>query len=197
MNKEQFLRDLRVTLSGLSPEELENAIQYYEEYFAEAGPDREAEILRELGSPQAVAAQIRVDITLRGMDGPTPPSAKKGISAVWLVVLAIFAAPIALPLAIALAITALALVVAVAAVLLAIFLVVVVLVGCGILVGLYAFHLFQVSAAAGLICLGAGMAMTGCSLLMVVLMILCARMGFRGVAYLLNRVTQKKRRKRA
>lgn len=197
MNKEQFLRDLRVTLSGLSPEELENAIQYYEEYFAEAGPEREAEILRELGSPQAVAAQIRVDITLRGMDGPTPPSAKKGISAVWVVILAIFAAPIALPLAIAVALLAFAMMVTVAAVLFAILVVVIALLGSGVLVGICALPLFGVNFAAGLTCFGAGLALTGGSLLMVVLMILCARIGFRGIAYLLNRVNKRKRGKLA
>lgn len=197
MNKEEFLRQLRAALAGMAPEELNSAMEYYEEYFAEAGPEREAEVLRELGTPQAVAAQIRVDITLRRMEGPTPPSAKKGISAVWMVILAIFAAPIALPVAIAVAIAAFALVITVAAVLLAILITVVALLGSGILVVICSLPLFGLSGAAGLICFGAGVALSGASLLMTVLMILCARLGFRGIAYLLNRVNKKKRGKLA
>lgn len=197
MNKDEFLRQLRAALSGMAPEELENAMQYYEEYFAEAGPEREAEILQELGTPQAVAAQIRVDITLRRMGGPTPPSAKKGISAVWMVILAIFAAPIALPVAIAVVVTAFVLVAAVAAVIFAILVTVVALLGAGILVGIFSLPVFGINAAAGLIAFGTGVALTGASLLMFVLMILCARLGFRGIASLLNHVNKKKRGKLA
>lgn len=193
MNKDTFLRALRAELAGMPPDELESAIQYYEEYFAEAGPEREAEVLQELGTPQAVAAQIRVDITLRQMKGPNPPSAKKGISAVWMVILAIFAAPIALPVAIAVAVAALALVIAVAAVLLALLITFIALFGSGIIIGICSLALFGLSGAAGLFFLGAGLLLTGASMLMIVLMILCARTGFRGIAYLLNRVNKKKR----
>lgn len=194
MSKDEFLRGLRAALDGMTPEEIDSAIQYYEEYFDEAGPERESEILRELGSPQAVAAQIRVDITLRRMDGPTPPSAKKGISAIWMVILAIFAAPIALPLAIAAVLMAFALVITVAAVLLALFIVVVALLCSGLIVGIASFPMFTISFAAGLLCLGTGLALTGASLLMVVLMILCARISLRSVAYILNRINKRKRR---
>lgn len=193
MNKDTFLRALRAELAGMPPDELESAIQYYEEYFAEAGPEREAEVLQELGTPQAVAAQIRVDITLRQMKGPNPPSAKKGISAVWMVILAIFAAPIALPVAIAVAVAALALVIAVAAVLLALLITFIALFGSGIIIGICSLALFGLSGAAGFFFLGAGLLLTGASMLMIVLMILCARTGFRGIAYMLNRVNKKKR----
>lgn len=193
MNKDAFLRALRGELAGMAPDELESAMQYYEEYFAEAGPEREEEVLRELGTPQAVAAQIRVDITLRSMKGPNPPSAKKGISAVWKVLLAIFAAPIALPVAIAVAVAALALVIAVAAVILAILITFIALLASGIVIGVCSLPLFGLSVSAGLFCLGAGLLLTGASMLMIVLMVLCARTGFRGIAYLLNRVNKKKR----
>lgn len=193
MNKETFLRDLRAALAGMEPDEIENAIEYYEEYFAEAGPEREMEVLKELGSAQAVAAQIRADISLRRMEGPTPPSAKKGISAVWFIILAIFAAPVALPLAIALAVAALAMVIAVGAVVLTILVAAVALLFAGLLLGFLSVQIFVLSVSGGLVCFGAGIAMAGASMLMIVLMILCARVGFRGIAYLMNRMNKKKR----
>lgn len=66
MNKEYFLRELERLLSKLPEEERAEAVQYYRDYFEEAGPEREAEILRELGSPEMAAAQI-----LDGLDGRT------------------------------------------------------------------------------------------------------------------------------
>jgi len=61
MNKFEFLERLRSALVSLPWEECQSAMKYYEEYFAEAGEDREEEILKELGSPEAVAATILSD----------------------------------------------------------------------------------------------------------------------------------------
>lgn len=59
MNKEKFLRDLEYLLGGVSQEEREEALSYYRDYFDEAGPEREADILMELQSPERVAAEIK------------------------------------------------------------------------------------------------------------------------------------------
>lgn len=59
MNKSEFLVQLRAKLAGrMDGEELKNALSYYEEYLEDAGPEREQEVLEELGSPEAVAAQV-------------------------------------------------------------------------------------------------------------------------------------------
>ena len=59
MTKEQYLFLLRAELDGfLPPEELENILRYYSEYFEEAGPEQERNVMLELGSPQRLAQKI-------------------------------------------------------------------------------------------------------------------------------------------
>ena len=54
MNRQEFLERLRILLGDLSEEEREEAVQYYEDYFADAGPEMEEQIIKELGSPEKV-----------------------------------------------------------------------------------------------------------------------------------------------
>ena len=59
MNKAEFLAGLRDALAGKLPSgELEDVLSYYEEYFADAGQEHEAEAAEGLGSPASVAAQV-------------------------------------------------------------------------------------------------------------------------------------------
>lgn len=62
MNRQQFLDQLAAELSSLAPEERDEAMKFYVEYLDEAGPEKEAEVLNELGSPQKVAAIIRANL---------------------------------------------------------------------------------------------------------------------------------------
>ncbi len=59
MNHEDFLKELEELLLDLAPDEREEALRYYQDLFEEAGPEGEAEILRRLGDPMKVAAEIR------------------------------------------------------------------------------------------------------------------------------------------
>lgn len=58
MNKDEFLRQLEVLLSGISQEERTEALAFYRSYFEDAGEANEAKILEELESPQKVADSI-------------------------------------------------------------------------------------------------------------------------------------------
>ena len=62
MNRQQFLDQLAAELSSLAPEERDEAMKFYVEYLDEAGPEKEEEVLKELGSPQKVAAIIRANL---------------------------------------------------------------------------------------------------------------------------------------
>lgn len=62
MNRVQFMKQLEKLLSDISEEERKEALDYYESYFDDAGPEREAEVIRELGSPGKVAAIIKADL---------------------------------------------------------------------------------------------------------------------------------------
>lgn len=68
MSREEYLQELWGRLSNRMPrQELENVMHYYEEYFEEAGSEREQDVIAELGSPAALAAQIM---------GEAPPQAE-------------------------------------------------------------------------------------------------------------------------
>ena len=59
MTKDQYLILLRAELTGHIPEEeLEDIIRYYNEYFEEAGPERERDVMVELGSPERLGQKI-------------------------------------------------------------------------------------------------------------------------------------------
>ena len=62
MNKDEFLRQLEVLLSGISQEERTEALAFYRSYFEDAGEANEAKILEELESPQKVANSIIKDL---------------------------------------------------------------------------------------------------------------------------------------
>ena len=62
MDRKQFMRQLEALLSDIPGEERREALEYYESYFDEAGEDREAEVIKELGSPGKVAAIIKADL---------------------------------------------------------------------------------------------------------------------------------------
>ena len=96
MDKEQFLTALERELSRIPQEERENALAYYEEYLTEAGPEREKDVIAELGSVKDIALQLSADYAVKEMEEGMTVSPKKGLRAMWVVILAILASPIAL-----------------------------------------------------------------------------------------------------
>ena len=62
MNRAQFMEQLKKLLSDISEEERQQALDYYESYFYDAGEDQVANVIRELGSPGKVAAIIKADL---------------------------------------------------------------------------------------------------------------------------------------
>ena len=63
MTRDEFMKELAYLLQDIQDEDKDDAVQYYTDYFEEAGPDKEAEVIQELGSPERIAAIIRADIT--------------------------------------------------------------------------------------------------------------------------------------
>lgn len=113
MNKMQFLNDLSRRLRGLPKEDYDDAMNYYTEYFMDAEVDDEADVIPMVGKPEEVARKILDDALVQQIE-PERSGSDEGVGykgkekskksvrkIVWLTVLSIFAAPIALPLAIA------------------------------------------------------------------------------------------------
>jgi len=59
MDKERFLLQLERLLYDIPKEEREEALEYYRSYFEEAGVEKEATVLEELGSVQEIASSIK------------------------------------------------------------------------------------------------------------------------------------------
>ena len=58
MTRNEYLGALRQELRSLPLQEQEEALRYYEEYFDDAGPENEQQVIAELGSPRELARNI-------------------------------------------------------------------------------------------------------------------------------------------
>ncbi|MDQ0272131.1 DUF1700 domain-containing protein [Cytobacillus purgationiresistens] len=97
MSKDEYLKKLQSKIKKLPNEEINEAIDFYHEYFAEAGEENTDSVIARLGSPSFVASQILADYAVKDLDTNTSTT-KKSFSAIWFIILAILASPIALPL---------------------------------------------------------------------------------------------------
>lgn len=68
MNRKEFMACLEDLLQNVPVEERESAILYYNDYFDDAGHEREADVILELGSPEKVAASIRENMNGQSED---------------------------------------------------------------------------------------------------------------------------------
>ncbi len=58
MTRQEYMQQLATLLAAMPEAERRDALDYYEEYFDAAGPEKEAQTIQELGSPQNVAEKI-------------------------------------------------------------------------------------------------------------------------------------------
>lgn len=107
MNRTDFIELLKRRLRKLPQDERNEAIGYYEQYFDDAGPENEQTVLSELGSPWVVASEVIANFAVKD-ESDSGKSAKNGFATVWMVILAVFASPIALPIALAVVLIAFA-----------------------------------------------------------------------------------------
>lgn len=120
MNRVDFMKQLESLLQNTSPAEREEALQYYNDYFNDAGMENEQDVIDALGNPAKVAENIKRDLYGSGYGDNTYQRAPMGNRAVvqyqnttvsqekkdsmspWLialiVVLCVFASPIILGL---------------------------------------------------------------------------------------------------
>ena len=65
MNKETYLQELRKALKVLPQTDRDEAIEFYEEYFDDAGIENEAKVIEELGDPKVLGKKILIDVVDR------------------------------------------------------------------------------------------------------------------------------------
>ena len=107
MNRDEYIKRLEYRLRRLPKEDYDKAVSYFTEYFEEAGADKESQAIEDLGSPEMAADQIIRNFAMENANQPVK-DVRRGVSAVWVGILAVFAAPIGVPLALMFGVLALA-----------------------------------------------------------------------------------------
>jgi uncharacterized membrane protein len=193
VKKEEYLLQLRKKLVKLPPDDVNDAMEYYEEYLEEVGPENEETTMMAWGSPSRIASQIMAQYAVKQMS--IDPSAKKGLSTVWIVLLAVFASPIAVPLAAALVAVVLALVVTIIALIASLGCVAVSFAGSGIVTIIAGFCLLTKSIQTAVFYIGVGLFLTGAGIAIMPCVVWLSKKGFNFIAifcskYLLRRISK-------
>ncbi|MDD2958095.1 MAG: DUF1700 domain-containing protein [Lachnospiraceae bacterium] len=118
MSKSEYMECLGKRLRHLPREDYEKAMEYFQEYFQDAGTENEQQAIDDLGDPETAAQQIIRNMAVKNAEEGNR-SVKRSISAVWIGILAVFAAPFAIPVVLGLGAAALGLALAAAGVMLA------------------------------------------------------------------------------
>ena len=61
MNRIEFMEELSGLLQDIPEEDRMDALNYYNDYFVDAGAENEKNVIDELVSPENVAAKIKAD----------------------------------------------------------------------------------------------------------------------------------------
>lgn len=187
MDRKSYMAELKAGLKRLPKAEREEALLYYAEYFDDAGPEHEAEVIEELGPAKEAASQILKDMAVKRLEEPKT-SAKKGLSTLWIVILALCAAPIGLPLLITLFAVGLAALIVVITLFCVLLVVGVSFLAAGV-TGIFAGIYFLMSQTAdGIVILGSSLALFGVGLLLLLAGTLCFKAAIGGLARKMKRI---------
>ena len=96
MTRTEYLDQLNQYLKKLPRKDYQEAMDYFVEYFDEAGPENEAKVIAELGSPREAAHEIMVNLLDKMTEEGQSKSTKNVIQ---IALFSILAAPLAIPLA--------------------------------------------------------------------------------------------------
>ncbi len=78
MNRAEFMRRLAGLLDDVPPMEREEAIQYYNDYFDDAGEENESGVIASLGTPEELARSIKAGLNDGGNGGEFTESGFSG-----------------------------------------------------------------------------------------------------------------------
>lgn len=98
MTRIEYMEQLEKHLKKLPHKEYQAAVNYFNEYFDDAGPEGEAALIEELGSPKEAASDIINNILDRHIEEEMTAERKSQTKTIWLAGLALLSLPIAVPL---------------------------------------------------------------------------------------------------
>ena len=97
MTKTEYIAKLTKYLRKLPQQDYEEAIEYFMEYFEEAGPENEARVIAELGTPKEAAHEV-ISRLLEDKIVEDKSSLRNKTTILWIAILAVLASPVALPI---------------------------------------------------------------------------------------------------
>ncbi len=193
MSRKAFMARLDELLADITEAEKDEALSYYEEYFEDAGPENEEEVIQSLGSPEKVAATIKAGLSENAQeegefsengytnsyydvkDEVATVNKRKGLSGIstggWVIILilCLFALPILGPLLLGIAGTIFGVLVAIAAVIFAVLVTGVALIVAAIAMVVAGFATLFATPIVGVALIGAALLLAGIGILIAIL----------------------------
>ena len=97
MTRTEYIAKLTKYLRKLPQKDYEEALEYFMEYFEEAGPENEAQVIAELGTPKEAAHEV-ISRLLEEKIVEDKSSLRNKTAILWIAILAVLASPVALPI---------------------------------------------------------------------------------------------------
>lgn len=97
MTRTEYIAKLTKYLRKLPQQDYKEAIEYFMEYFEEAGPENEARVIAELGTPKEAAHEV-ISRLLEEKIVEDKSSLRNKTTILWIAILAVLASPVALPI---------------------------------------------------------------------------------------------------
>ena len=88
MTKKEYMKKLAYQLRRLPKEDFDKAMDYFEEYFEDAGIENEQKAIEDLGAPEEAASALILDLAQENAVKP-PKTMKRRFSALWIAILAL------------------------------------------------------------------------------------------------------------
>lgn len=210
MTRQEYMEQLKKYLKRLPKEDYENAIEYFSEYFDEAGPQKEQQVMKELGEPKEAARELLLNLLQESVENdqdiveekaavqPEVASGGKKRSPGKIILLAILvlcASPVSLALLVGVLAVLLAVVITATAVIFSLGITSIAATAGGIVTVGFGATLVLKSAAAACMMIGGGFLMAGIGILAGVLTIYICKWCANGIGRLVNRFVRKKVRK--
>jgi len=211
MTRNEYMEQLKRYLRRLPKEDYENAVEYFSEYFDEAGPENEQQMMKDLGDPKEAAREVLLNLleesvengsaeeasrteTVKTFSEKALPEKKKRSPGkiILLAFLVICASPVSIALLIAgLAVLA-AVVLVIAAVIFSLAVTSIATIAGGIMVVGFGATLVMRSLAAACMMVGGGFLLAGAGILFGVLTVYICKWCATGIGRLVNRLVRKK-----
>ena len=211
MTRNEYMEQLKRYLRRLPKEDYENAVEYFSEYFDEAGPENEQQMMKDLGDPKEAAREVLLNLleesvengsaeeasrteTVKTFSEKALPEKKKRSPGkiILLAFLVICASPVSIALLIAgLAVLA-AVVLVIAAVIFSLAVTSIATIAGGIMVVGFGATLVMRSLAAAFMMVGGGFLLAGAGILFGVLTVYICKWCATGIGRLVNRLVRKK-----